>query len=330
MKLSTEQIKSVTMGAARVKESDGKVEFFRFTEAQEALYLRESPHDFYKKTFTSAGIRLEFETDSSWIDLSMEVGAVSSNGFFGYDIYADGIFVGQLGGKLGADPLIQVFGHFDLGDGKKKVAIYFPWNATSRLVALELEEDATLSPVVKDVHMLIFGDSITQGYTTLEPAKSYASILTDKLNAEARNKGIGGEFFRGELASTKDEDIHPDIITVAYGTNDWSKQTKKDFHASTKAFYENLSAAYPDAKIFAITPIWRTNYEDQTKAVGNFFHVEEYIKEVTAPLPNVTVIPGFDLVPHDITLYWDYYLHPNKEGFVIYAENLYREISKHL
>ena len=48
--------------------------------------------------------------------------------------------------------------------------------------------------------------------------------LADALGAEEVNKAIGGECFFPELAATK-EDFQPEYITVAYGTNDWSRKS---------------------------------------------------------------------------------------------------------
>lgn len=95
------------------------------------------------------------------------------------------------------------------------------------------------------------------------------------------------------------------------------------------AFYVALSRRNPDAKIFTITPIWRADHERVTK-VGAFPYVSEYIRRVTASLPNVTVIEGVNLLPHDTTLFSDEYPHPNDKGFGYYFENLYREIQKYL
>ena len=39
-------------------------------------------------------------------------------------------------------------------------------------------------------------------------------------------------------------------------------------------------------------------------------------------LEGVTIVKGFDLVPHEEQYYGDLWLHPNDEGFEKYFENL--------
>ncbi len=325
MKLTLNQIQSVAKGAVRVEEKDRAIQFFRFTKEQEELYrLRDD--EFYKKTFSTAGIRLEFVTDSTRLGIAIHTSPGCSRTFFNFEIFSNGKKIGEIGSLT--TNCGDYSGEFALGDGDKTVCVYLPWSVAVDLKELTLDDGAFFLPVEKKRKMLLYGDSITHGYDAVYPSRSYATKLTDALDAEGFNKAIGGEVFWGELAEASD-DIRPDIITVAYGTNDWSKCKKESFEAECAAFYEALSHRNPQAKIFAITPIWRADLDRVTK-VGPFEGVAAYIRKVTAPLPNVTVINGFDFVPHDTALFSDKYLHPNDEGFGYYFERLYHEIQKYL
>ena len=55
-------------------------------------------------------------------------------------------------------------------------------------------------------------------------------------DAEEYNKAIGGDVFFPSLAATR-EDFEPDYITVAYGTNDWSKCPREALEENCKNFY---------------------------------------------------------------------------------------------
>ena len=175
--------------------------------------------------------------------------------------------------------------------------------------------------------MLVYGDSITQGYDSTTPARSYAMQLVRALDADARNKAIGGEVFCPELSKVKN-DIEPDYISVAYGTNDWSRIPRADIKKNARQFYLNLRENYPGAKIFAITPIWRKDYQREDRY--DFMAISAIINESVKDIPNVVVIEGFDLVPHKEEYFADLRLHPNDEGFKYYAENLIAEIKKHI
>ncbi len=325
MKLTLEQIRSATHGAARVTEEAEGFRFFRFTEHQQEIYRTVSA-DFYQKSFATAGVMLEFVTDSQTLGMEAVMKRSSSRHYAFHDIYVNGNLIGRLGSR---DTASGVFGgSYPLGEGYKTVQIYFPWSAASTLRFLALDDGASISPVLRPNRMLIFGDSITQGYDALYPSHSYASVLADALNADARNKGIGGEKFFPALLD-EPEDFEPDYITVAYGTNDWAGRTAEELEHNLREFYHRLSALYPKARIFAVTPIWRKN-EFEQKPAGAFAHVAELIEDTAAELPNVTAIPGYHLVPHDPSLFADERLHPNDAGFAYYAERLSARIRQAL
>ena len=183
-------------------------------------------------------------------------------------------------------------------------------------------------PTVRPNRMLIFGDSITQGYDAIYPSHSYANVLADHLNADARNKGIGGDMFCPGLID-EDEQNDPNYITVAYGTNDWYFKTPEVLEADAREFYSKLTKVYPNAKIFAITPIWRIS-ERENRPGGDFTRVSSVLKRAAEGLANVTVIDGYNLVPHDPKLYLDGGLHPAESGFAYYAERLFAKIKESL
>lgn len=321
MKLTTEQIKSIAIGVSRVENGNGADHLLRFTKEQEELY-RISSEEFYHKSFATAGVRLEFVTDS--VNLSMECGISprsSSRKYFCHSIFVNGKRFSELSANIDTG----VFGgSWTLPEGEKTVCIYFPWSVRSTVKSLTLDDGARLEPVTKTHKMIIFGDSITHGYDASSPELSYASKLADALDAYAINKGIGGEIFRPELAGLKD-DIDPEYITVAYGTNDWCAFTYEEFTKRCKEFYENLSKNYPNAKIFALTPIWRKQIVKPAKA-GEFCVIGEFIKKVASELPNVTVIDCFDTVPADLTCFSPDGVHPNDKGFEFYADGVIEKI----
>ena len=333
MILTLEQIRNITKGADRVeKNTKGRIKFHRFTEAQEKAYKDYSSADFYRKTFATSGIRLEFVTDSEKLSLTVNVTSKlsSSRRFFAHSIYADDRLIGRIERDQDSPiPDGDFSGEFDLGAGEKTVKIYFPWVAVSEIVSFELDDGAKIEPVEKKCKMIIFGDSITQGYDALAPENSYASIITDALDAEARDKGIGGEVFWPTLGALRD-DFEPDYITVAYGTNDWSRSDKETFDRDCEAFYTNLSANYSESTIFALAPIWRGDKDTHKSKMGDFSYPAQKINEISNKLSNVIFIDTKGFVPEDPSYFSDLFLHPNDKGFAHYAENLLRDIKKYI
>lgn len=324
MKLTVEQIKSIAVGVARVEENDGKIYLLRFTKEQEELYKITNP-DFYKKTFATAGVRLDLTTDSNTLFLEVEESSGSSRKYFNHAIYIDGVRYSELGCKTDTG----VFsGKWTLPEGEKRVTVYFPWSTCSAIKSLELDDGASVAPVKKSHTMLTFGDSITHGYDATSPELSYASKLADALDADSRNKGIGAEIFRPELAELSDG-ISPDYISVAYGTNDWTACEIEVFKKNCSGFYRALAKNYPTSKIFALTPIWRKDIQSEKKA-GEFHVIAGFIEELAKEIPNMIVINALPFVPEDLGCFSKDGVHPNDRGFVFYADGVINEVKKYL
>lgn len=341
MKLNYEQIKEITTGAVSVLENDDKIEFHRFTDEQEIIYgkiSKEQDRKFNERCKASAGIRLWFKTDSKTLKMVFNIEKSTSRLYFSVDVFENGKFIGAIDNYNAESlpqnytevdlPLGEFSKEFKLSSGEKEICVYLPWSVCPTLLELSLDDGAYVKAVKPKKTLLAFGDSITQGYDALRSSNRYVARLCDKLGVMEINKGIGGEVFFPELAKSKDE-LNPDYITVAYGTNDFSTREYEDFKIRCKQFFEELSRNYKTSKIFAITPIWRKDYMGE-RVFGEFFRAQEYIKEICEKLENVTVISGFDLVPKDEKYYSDLRLHPNDKGFEFYAENLYNEIKKYL
>lgn len=335
MKLNFEQIRSVCLGAVRISETENGICMYRFTEEQEEIY-RKANSDFYKKSFATAGVKLYFETDSRSLFLKVNVTPGSSRRYFSFDIMADGKPVGYLDNYSDVSlpqaytqiqlPLGEFSKTFEMSEGTKKVCIYLPWSVAVEIREISVEDNAFIKPIKPAKKLLVFGDSITQGYDALRPSRRYAARLAEALDAEEINKGIGGERFFPALAESRD-DFEPDYITVAYGTNDWSGITEEVFKNKCLAFYTALSKNYPKTKIFAITPIWRKDCME-TKAFGDFSKVAQDIKNIVKSFENITYIHGFDFVPQDESYFADLRLHPNDSGFDYYFQSLYAQILK--
>ena len=319
MKLTYELIASIVQGVARVEQKEEGIQFHRFTEAQERGY-----DDLGNcQQYATAGVRLNFKTDSKILYMKVLPRQVCSRKFFAHDILVNGEFIGSLKNKTE-----EIFGEFEetfeLGEGTKDVCIHFPWSVCSTLKEMSLDDGSFVEPVKNEKKVIIFGDSITQGYDAVNPMNRYAANLADALEAEEINKAIGGEAFCTWLAELKEE-IDPDYISVAYGTNHWHHSSSQEFRAICEEFYDKLTANYPNAKILAITPIWRKDRTDITR-FENFEEIGEIIADVVEKYENVTCISGSNFIPEDETLFSDLHLHPNDAGFKYYSESIRRFI----
>lgn len=337
MFLTDEQIRSITRGAVSVKREQDGVHFCRLTKEQFAVY-DDQPLKHPRRTAT-AGIRFMFRTDSRYISMAANLrGNGGTGAYFSFDVFVNGKrktcwdnfshmqlprqFTG-LKFQLDVPPA-----RMDLGEGTKEVVIHFPWNRPVVLHWVEIEDGAFIEPIKPEKKLIAFGDSITQGFYALRPSDCYISRIADALGAELYNKGIGGERYVPAMVETPDA-FTPDYVVVAYGTNDWRNSKREEFETKCKDFYEKLYKLYPTAKIFAITPIWRSNLDENTQ-FDSIYDIRNYVEKITANMPNVTVIDGMELVPHTIDYFADEGLHPNDFGFDHYYRNLLVKLKPYL
>lgn len=338
MDLSLEQLRSITLGAVRIRQQDGGIVFSRFTDAQLALYDNTTipyQENFHNTIRYNAGIKLSFRTNSRKLHLAgyfYKVRTVRRH--FAVDVEVNGKYLASLDNfshrpvpERYIDEAYEMGDYektFDLGEGEKTVCVHFPWSICPVFKHIALDEGATLIPVRPAKKMLVYGDSITQGFDSLHPCNRQTHKLAQMLDAEEFCKACGGECYYAPLAKLAD-DFTPDYIYVAYGTNDWSKQTYPYFLANCQDFYAGLRQHYPTTPIIVVTPIWRRIWQTE-KEFGPFPSVEQSIRETVAAYDNIHVIRGFDLVPHDPAFFSDGGLHPNDAGFAHYGENLLKAV----
>lgn len=338
MELTFEQIQAITCGAVRYTvESDG-ITFHRFTQAQHEMYEKLDAA-FFDKSKTSSGVKLCFRTDSRMLYLDTTVRNARSRTYFSFDVLVNDTLVGCLDNfsdrEIPRDyseivfPVGRFGKTFNLGTGMKTVTIHLPWNKITKLHKLCLSDDAVIEPIKFEKKMLVFGDSITVGFDCLRPSRRQVARVAAQLGAEEFNKSIGGERYCPHLSELPDDFI-PDYIYVAYGTNDYSSTTPETFYTNSRKFFENLDRNYPGVKTFAITPIWRVNYNTLERPYRSFFEIDEAIHTLLKNRTNTTVISGFDLVPHTVDYFGDYGLHPNMAGHDHYFENMWSAIQKAL
>ena len=326
MTLNLEQLTAITRGAVRIEEQDGAFHFYRFSERQANNYLEANQLDFYARCTNTAGVRLAFFTSST--ALSFDYNSKNrARDFFFFDVYKNGVMIAH----FGENPISKTTQHaeVDLGVGEKLVEVYFPWSTAATISNVTLDDGATIRPHHRAHTAIHFGESITQGLDADYTSLSYANRLGRLLDIDAVNKAIAGDTFCPDILLTEPENLDPDLVTVSYGTNDWSHDVTKDqLRDSCRRFCQQISRFYPRAKIVIISPIWRLNFDKVTAFGSPAYTVHDVIAEAVEGIPSLTLVRGWNLVPQLPEFFADGYLHPNDEGFSSYAENLYLEIKK--
>lgn len=318
MKLSFEQIKNITVGALNVWEEDGSIRFARCTRKQiEAWYKIDTVLG--ERSEATTGVRLDFYTNS-------KVFAFTPKCKKNHEIYIDNVLTYAYFEKDFEDSVRK---EIKLDGNEHRITLYLPSHNPGNLESVEIEDNATITPHKFDCKILFIGDSITQGWESTWDSLSYAYHVSRFFNAESVIQGIGGAFYH---ATTFDEAIKfdPDIVIVAYGTNDWGHghATLESGRAHCRKYLDQLVARFGDKKMFGISPIWRGD-NDRITAMGSFKECVSYVKEEIQN-HGMTLIDGQTLTPHMPDFYSDAYLHPDTKGFGIYALNLIAQLQKYL
>lgn len=319
MKLTFEQIKSVTVGSLKTEERDGGFRFSKHTDSQLDAWKRKSD-SLFSNASANTGVRLDFHTNSQ--NLAFKVLAGQK-----FEVKLEGLSVACY--KLNSGDSVELSLAEALGIKKDeyRVTLLLPSHGVPAVLEyVELDDGAYVYPHDFDMKILFVGDSITQGWESSRDSFSYAYRVSDFFNAESIIQGTGGAYFNEE--SFERIDFDPDVVVVAYGTNDFGHYKSYDelrFHC--EAHLSLIAKEYKEKKIFVISPLWRGGVQE--KAMGSFAGCRSVIIETVAKL-GLTHIDGLTLVPPQPELFADGYLHPNDNGFSLYAENLIRSMEKYL
>lgn len=330
MQVNTELLKKLLKGAVSVQNEDEWLCLYRFTEKQSNYYFEKTPDTLYLKTRTSAGVKLDFVTDADKISFDFRVRTTCGRTFYSFDLYVDGVFCDEL---YVMNLISKSSGtvSFSLPEGAHRITIYFPNLMRTDVKNVILDGESFAEPVPSKMKILCLGDSITQGYDAYHSSLSYVNRISEALDAEILNQAIGAEVFDEKIL---DEELpfDPDLITIAYGTNDWAVlESKEQFLTGAENFFKKIKNIYPDKKIVYISPIWRGDYQrpfgTQDTAVGGF---EESVKalQILAKENGLIIVDGVPLTPHHSDFFADQFLHPNDLGFGFYAENLLKALKK--
>lgn len=321
MKLSYDQIKAVTVGALWSEEQADGIHFYKCTKKQIDAWTALTPI-LGERAKATTGIRLDFHTNSKELRFSVSKGK--------YELYINNLLrarflVGSEEIPAGSELVCPICDPLGSPLQKARITLCLPSHSCGCLQSLSLDDGALLQPHEYSCKLLMIGDSITQGWDSEYDSFSYAYQLSRALNANSVLQGIGGAVYH---ETTLDEiPFDPDIITIAYGTNDFQKfDTYQRLLWHVTKYLDGIKELYPEKQIFVISPIWRGKTE---APMGSFEKCRSIIIE-EAEKRGMLYIDGLSLVPPIPELFADRWLHPNALGYGFYGENLTRQILNHL
>ncbi len=318
MKFTKEIFDSLIRGAYDTcMLEDGALCARRFTERQRNVIGEKIPTGPYH----NAGMRLDFYTDAKSMSMEFRYLLHTSRIFISIDVYEDGVMTYSYFENNSLDAKRGAFDFTFEKQGRKRVTVYLPYTSDLGFEKIELTGESFIEPYNDYAgYILMMGDSITHGYDAERTSQSYASCVMRRLDLDGINQGVGGYSFHCESLDSAlfDGKGQPDIITVAYGTNDWNVKTRENFCRDIDNYFARLRELYPSVPVLVITPVFRASHYIPTKA-GTFDFAREYIASAAKKYSNTYVLDGDKMVPHLYDYFRDVRLHPSDAGFATYG-----------
>ncbi|MFI3213540.1 MAG: SGNH/GDSL hydrolase family protein [Eubacteriales bacterium] len=198
--------------------------------------------------------------------------------------------------------------------GQVKIDLYLPHMVAVSLMKFDVND--AISVPKKEKTLLSFGDSITQGAGCEICARSYTNQLSIELGMELYNKGVGGYIFD---ADSIERTVEPDIITIAYGTNDFSRWHDLEKTISdARKYCAKIKELFPDVPVYMMTPLWRADLLDEEKTLFHQFTKALLTVAEEFQFPSVA---GEESIPHEEVLFDDK-VHPLAAGCDFVAKAL--------
>ena len=307
-------------------DEQGRLRFFRFTQDQVSDYAADGD-TFPVRCRASANVTLDLITDASWIGFEYDLLPGSSQSFYSIDLFVDQVlYATRMAEDFKSSALL-----FELPQGTHRVTIFMPWSAEIMIRNPAISDYTVLKPIrSKRPRILVIGDSISQGYIARHSGCTWVGKVTRDLDAEVLNWGIGAYGFYLKSLDHLPE-WHPDLILLAYGTNDYAMTpTRESYRQRAFAYIEKLTVHFPSVPILMILPIYRHDEKSifrERSREYTYRDVEEILCGIAAGYPQINVMKDMHY-PHTHDFFAPDYVHPNDMGFLIHGEQVVRTVER--
>ena len=234
---------------------DEGLRLHRMTNAQVA-HFEAASEAWGVRAHCTAGVQMAVRTDAEIIEL---VGRIfpGARSYAGVDVEVNGQFVGAHRLEAGSEKISVPLAASE-GREIREWIVTLPQAAIVEIDAINVPTGSVVEVAKRQSpRLLCLGDSITQGMDARGPVATYTVQLARLLDSDLLNQGVGGHIFDVD-ALDPDLPFQPDLVTIAYGTNDWSRElTADEISDRVDAYIKTLLLSIKGAEVVVVTPIWR-------------------------------------------------------------------------
>lgn len=212
------------------------------------------------------------------------------------------------------------------------ISIFLMSFSLSRNLTLQqkTKEDKTIYKKIADgdsLSYLIIGDSIGRGSGASEKKYKWNKVLERKMK-ESHNITMRGDTlvqsgataFEGLFKLQADKNYFSkkyDVIFILFGENDRKYMNSHDFSIIYEALIRSAKDKHPNAEIVTITenPLRDKDFVDAIKKISDHYHAA-----------HIDMITAFSSYPKSSVALTVDDVHPNDEGYRIYADTIYDKL----
>jgi len=250
------------------------------------------------------GVRLEFTGEAEAIEIAYRT-ETDDFGYRGpgagadFTLFRGEHFVAEARAVLGEGRV-----RLAAGSGPARAIVYLPEGMRPTLLELRAP-GGEIRPAPREPRWLCYGDSIAEGWKASGPAWAWPALAGRRHALDVVNLGYAGAA-RGEIVSAEEiAALRADVITVAHGTNCWSRTPHGEAHFAEglRAFLAIVREGHPRTPVVAVSPILRLDAEEKPNRLGATLAdlrraFERVVHErIASGDGRLVLVPGRALVP---------------------------------
>jgi lysophospholipase L1-like esterase len=290
------------------------------------------------KAMRPAGVRLTLVSDTRNIHLVAEyvkpIDAGNVDPTWSFDLLVDGKLHQRVTLPV-ANGDVRFTG---IPAGEHQLEIYLPQFAPVRLKALRIDKHAAASQL-DDARpkWLAYGSSITHCRAAAGPSETWPALVANRHGLNLTSLGYGGNCHMEPMVGRMIRDMHADYISLCLGINVMGGHSlaERTFRAAVIGLIQLIREKNIDTPIVVLSPIFHPPGEKTPNAVGMTLEtMRDRIQNAVDVLHRLGdrrlyYVNGLEVFGPAQLQYMPDQLHPNAEGYRVFAERYSEFVMPH-